>query len=542
MRLAASLAAAILMVPAVAGSNAPNLGVAYICSAEKTAEPTGPEKLVVLPGMGSGGFTIRTSNPEAQLWFDYGLKLYHGFYHREAQQAFDKAAALDPDCAMCAWGQALGSGSTMNFNATPENMAKAKAAAVRASKLGGSTAREQGLIAAMAARQAPDKGDDEHAYAKAMQDLAARLPEDDEVADLAAHALLILARGDDHDAAERAIGILQPALKRRPDDTAAIHYYIHATEFVGRAADALPYAERLAALAPDASHLVHMAAHTLMHVGRYEDVALKNAAAIATDARFDGTMGYRRVRGEAQYYAHNYAFGLAGAMMAGDRELALKYVDHASAAFAGASFNANRRAYALSRTYPALGWYDPDRALALTESPSDLPLLKIMRRYARGEAFAAKRDLGGLEAERAALKTVSIPDDQFGARDMAEVAGLVLEGRLLMLQNRPGQAADAFAKAAKVQEDKFAEDFDPPPWWYPIRRSQAAALLKAGRYKEAADQAQESLKGWPDDALALRVLAEAQRALGDKAGADRRLSQARNAWRGDLAATPLERI
>ena len=90
----------------------------------------------------------------------------------------------------------------------------------------------------------------------------------------------------------RADELIKGVLARHPDDTAAIHYYIHATEFAGHPADALPYAEQLAGLAPGASHLVHMAAHTLMHVGQYEQVAIVDAQALKVDADTEARLGY----------------------------------------------------------------------------------------------------------------------------------------------------------------------------------------------------------------------------------------------------------
>jgi hypothetical protein len=84
---------------------------------------------------------------------------------------------------------------------------------------------------------------------------------------------------------------------------------------------------------------------------------------------------------------------------------------------------------------------------------------------------------------------------------------------------------------------------DPPPWWYYVRRSVAAARLKAGAYAEAKSAAQASLAVWPDDALALLVLARAEDKLGDKADARRDLVDARKAWHGgDVETVPLDLI
>jgi hypothetical protein len=337
-----------------------------------------------------------------------------------------------------------------------------------------------------------------------------------------------------------SVAQLEGVLAKHPDDTAAIHYYIHATEFMGQAPKALPYADKLARLAPDASHLVHMAAHTLMHVGRYEDVATINAAAIATDARFAGEMGYNRALGEAFYYQHNYAFGLAGAMMAGDRALALKYVDHAPKAFTEA-LPAKTRGNVTARTYMALGRYDPDRALALSEGKDDSFAMKALRHYARGEAFAARGDAAQVRAEQKAIKDL---DRKRGepAAEMASLAQQVLEGRALMLENNPKKAARVFERAAREQDKQFRDAMDPPPWWYPIRRSVAAAELKAGKVKDAEADARQSLVAWPQDPLALRVLAEAERAQGHTAKADDDQAQAHKLWRGDLGRVSLDLI
>ncbi|MFI4950798.1 MAG: hypothetical protein ACHP7A_07135, partial [Caulobacterales bacterium] len=72
-----------------------------------------------------------------------------------------------------------------------------------------------------------------------------------------------------------------------------------------------------------------------------------------------------------------------------------------------------------------------------------------------------------------------------------------------------------------------------------VRRSLAAADLAAGRPADAAAEARASLAAWPHDALALRVLSEAEARQGDARAAASHRAQARRAWRGDLARVPL---
>ena len=68
--------------------------------------------MVMAPGFGDEGFAVDTKNPEAQAWFDHGVRLRWAFEHSESVRAFRKARQLDPSCGMCAWGEAGRSGRT----------------------------------------------------------------------------------------------------------------------------------------------------------------------------------------------------------------------------------------------------------------------------------------------------------------------------------------------------------------------------------------------------------------------------------------------
>jgi tetratricopeptide (TPR) repeat protein len=205
----------------------------------------------------------------------------------------------------------------------------------------------------------------------------------------------------------------------------------------------------------------------------------------------------------------------------------------------------DRGTTAQARSLVALGRFAPDRALALAEAPGDLRILKIYRHYARGEAFAAKGDGPGVSVEAqaiAALGAEATKASETGNAQVAEIAGGVLAGRAAMLAGQSNQAAMLFAKAAIAQEKAFPvpKNFDPPPWWYPVRRSLAAAQLKAGRYAEAERAAHASLAEWPQDALALRILAQAEAAQGRPGAARDHQAEAKRRWRGDLAAVPVD--
>src|SRR5690554_147727 len=71
-----------------------------------------------------GSISFETScAPAAQREFDRAVAMLHSFWFERARQTFADAAALDPDCAMPWWGQAMTLwGNSMTRAApTPEN-------------------------------------------------------------------------------------------------------------------------------------------------------------------------------------------------------------------------------------------------------------------------------------------------------------------------------------------------------------------------------------------------------------------------------------
>ena len=536
-----------LLAPTAASLDPSAISIGHICSAEHSfVSSKGPRKIDFMPGIGSGGFVVRTTSPEAQRWFDFGLQLYHAFYHEDGRLAFDKAVAADPNCAMCRWGQALSRGPTQNFDIEKADQTAALGMAKKALEVS-RTDQEKRLAQAMSDRYQSDQSPrTEEKFAAALQKAVAGDPSKDDIRLIAAESLLTADRRGDHSAAPQARAIVLPILKAQPDNTAAIHYYIHATEASGDPADALPYAERLAGLAPGASHLIHMAAHTFIHVGRYEDVAALNARALDVDAAHAKAVDAPGVLGSPDYYPHNLSFGLAGALMAGDGPLAVKFADDAKAAFPPGPGGRPNMDYIFARVMGAYGRYAPDRALQAPAPKATDTMGVAMWRYARGEALARKGDAQAVQEESRQIglaldqkpKTKAVGD--IGLQ-VATVAERVLQGRAEMLAGRPADAAKTFAAAAAIQEQgKWG--MDPPPWWYPVRRSLAAAYLKAGRNSDALREANASLQAWPGDGLALQVRALAERRMGQMAKADADESAARAAWRGKPGGLPIDLI
>ena len=106
-------AAMVLSSPTGLGASTFEIGINSICGAEIALAAGVASNGAIRAGVGTSLFSANSANAPAQAWFEYGLQAYHAFLHAETKQALAKAAALDPGCAMCAWGEALSLGSTL---------------------------------------------------------------------------------------------------------------------------------------------------------------------------------------------------------------------------------------------------------------------------------------------------------------------------------------------------------------------------------------------------------------------------------------------
>jgi tetratricopeptide (TPR) repeat protein len=539
------LAVLVALVPAFtqADPSPPPSFAAGLCSEGARPEGKTDKAVALRPGFGAQRMAIRTSSAKAQAFFDNGLQLGQAFAHQEAVAAFEEAARQDPTCAMCLWGQAWAGGSTLNFSVDDKTSAKWAELMVRAKVLAADgPQKERDLIAAMILRYAKDGGD--VAYGKAMDALTRTYPDDLQIAVLAADALMIpVTNNKSRDGLAHANALLENVLEREPSHAGAIHFYIHGTEIDGKTAKAETYADTLGGLAPDASHLAHMPSHTFYWVGRYRDAYRANAKAARLDAL---TARERALSGDwpaytVPYHTHNVMFGAGGAMMSGDGAGALDITRPILPMALSAPAKDQQIQRLAVAAYAAQGRYgDIDQVLALPEPSADKPLLRVMRRYARGEALARRGDAAGVRREAEAMKLSRDDETLLGdgakrAKALTQMAALILRGRAELLDGQPRKAIKAYRKAAELDEKTFGDHGDPPGWWYPVRRSLAAAQLADGDAAAAAASARATLNRRPLDPVALHLLAQAERAAGQTQLADQHAAQAREGWVGDLA-------
>jgi tetratricopeptide (TPR) repeat protein len=503
----------------------------------KAAEAQSPPLLVA--GLGYAGMEPDSANEEAISWFKQGVRFIWAFDEVEAVRSFQMAQKIDPACSLCFWGEAWARGPTINLRPRTQELDAARKAAVRASELAGKLpSRDRFLVKAMLLRIG-EKAFENERYAGLMETAALRMPGDDLLSVLAADARMVAGPRNALRAGSLTQRLLERVLARNPEHGGAIHYYIHYSDWIDREDLAAPFADRLGRIAPAASHLVHMPSHSYYGVGRYKDAAAVNVAAIAADNAY-----VTKVRPPASGYrtgllGHDMHFAINSALMRGDAETALT-----TSAMFRKTFPKNVSVIS-SGTYFTDGLHgDPKQVLAAPEEGNTLQ--KSMRHYARGEALARLADAEGVGKEAQALAAIldgpqaATLGSKF-AESFVAVLRHVLEGRAAMLAGEPQKAAEAYFKGMQRQLTAGFSS-DPPVFWYPVRRSYAAALLAAGDHKRAREHLLVTLSSWPNDPLALLALSQAERALGEEGSAGRNLARAKSVWAGDVAQVPLSRI
>lgn len=513
------------------------------------------------PDLANSPFPLSTQSAIARRWFSQGLMFSYGFNHAGAVASFRAAQRIDPECAMCWWGEAAALGPNINAPMDDRDREAALTALDRAVALKAKASpMEQALIEALATRYSRDDGADraglDGAYADAMLSVARRFPADDDVAVLAAEAVMDTSPWNYWEPDRRtpigrsgeAVRLLTGVLARNPGHVQAAHLYIHMLE----ASDpkrASAAADRLStASVPSAAHLVHMPAHIWHQTGRYRASIVANlAAARADEAYIAATADRGLVR--YGYYPHNIHFIVTSAQMAGDMETAIReatrlrtLLDVDTSARIGWIQAIDAAPYLAMAQFAA-----PDDILAMPPADERLPYANAMRHYARAVARAAQRNQPGFDAEIAALTALErhpgvkgLVDQAIPLPQLISLAREVALGRRALIEGRHRSAADHFRAAATIEA--ALSYMEPSFWYYPVKQSLGAALYLAGQPEKASEAFRAALVETPDNGWALFGLSKSEAAAGRKAEAAAARAAFRKAWAGNPAWLKMERL
>jgi tetratricopeptide (TPR) repeat protein len=492
---------------------------------------TGSKPATLMSGLGDLHHPVSTSNPQAQQFFDQGLRLIYAFNHDEAGHSFQRAAELDPKLAMAYWGIAEAVGPNYNDPASDDRFKAAHDAIQKALDLSGNgSAIEKAYIEAMAKRFPGDpKADRRKAaedYRDAMRELVKQYPDDLDAATLFAESGMNLhpwglwhPDGTPEAGTEEIVSTLESVIRRDPNHLGAIHYYIHAVEASRSPERALAAANRLATLAPAAGHIVHMPAHVYIRTGDYESAVKTNQKAATADEAYIKASGAQGIY-PMMYYSHNLHFIAMCSAMNGNYAESKKAADMLAAHVAPA----------VKDMPPLEGFMTIPMAVEvrfhrwndiLTAKPPD-PAMKVSTvfyHFARGMALAATGKVADAEAEHKLVSEAeqATPEDVVfampvnnKAKDILKIAKNVL-GAKIALAKKDNEGAITMLRQAVVIQDSLKYN-EPPDWFFPVRESLGAVLLSSGNAVEAEKVFREDLEHNPRNPRSLFGLREALKA------------------------------
>lgn len=535
------------------------IALCRLSAAQDHSAPPATRPVTLMSGYGDLHHPVSTSNPASQQFFDQGLRQIYAFNHDEAARSFQRAAELDPKLAMAYWGVAEAVGPNYNDPASDERFAAAHVAIQRAVDLSANASpAEQAYIEAMALRFPADPKADRRqaaeAYHDAMREVSKKFPDDLDAATLFAESGMNLnpwglwsIDGTPAAGTEEIVATLESVLRRDPNHLGAIHYYIHATEASAHPERALAGANKLAALAPAAGHIVHMPAHVYIRTGDYEAAVKTNEQAAAVDRAYIKATGAQGVY-PVMYYSHNLHFIAMCSAMNGNYLEAKKNADLLAA---------HIRPYLKDMpmaegfmTIPMavdIRFHKWAEILKMPQPDSSLPVSSVFWHFARGMALAATGKVKEAEADYAVVVEAEkkTPEDAVfnppinnKTKDILKISEDVLGAKIAMAKGDNAGAIAMLTDAVAVQDTlKYNE---PADWFFPVRETLGAALLMNGDAAGAEKVFRADLDRNPRNPRSLFGLHQALKAQKRDYDAEFIQKQFLAAWKGGPAPLKVE--
>ncbi|WP_404356620.1 tetratricopeptide repeat protein [Methylotuvimicrobium sp. KM1] len=510
------------------------------------------ETVPLFDNLGDHRYPIATSSTAAQRYFDQGLILTYGFNHAEAARSFRQAYYLDPNCAMCYWGEALVLGPNINAPMDPSSAPQAYASVQKAMTLADSVSdKEKALIHALTKRYVKEAPADrvflDEAYATAMREVAQRFPDDPVILSLFAEALMDLHpwdfwtnQGEAKPWTAEIISTLEQALAIDAYNPLANHLYIHALEASPFPEKALPSAQRLPSLVPSSGHLVHMPAHIYIRTGRYRDAILANQQAVKSD---HGYLSHNHTESiyTLAYVPHNYHFLWAAAIKTGRKALATQAAaDTASKVkpelLRTPGLDGTLQHFSLIPLYTLALFGEWETILKEPLPAADLLYPKGIWHYTRGLALLRTNQAEPARQELAQLEKI-LNDPaiaELKVFDLNPVASLLRIGSEILSSELAAESKDYDKATAHLKHAIELEDglnyTEPKDWYLPPRQVLGAILLEADRPQEAELVYREDLRHHPQNGWSLFGLAQSLREQHKNREADEIDTQFRHVW------------
>ncbi len=524
-----------VMVTALAAACGGGEPTPPVASPPASTQPTGAAA-VADPAQRTGSLgTLAFPNSgaaAAQDDFLRGVAWLHSFGYEDAIAAFRAAQATDPGFAMAYWGEALAFSQPLWFFEEPE---KGRAALA---KLGSSpearlakagTERERGFLRAVEALWGPGvQPVRAQAFADAMAAVAAANPDDDEAQVFYALALLgTLPRGDASlPLREKAGALAEAVFARNPKHPGAAHLILHAYDHGALAPRGLAAARAYAAIAPAASHALHMPAHFFVQLGHWPEAAESDRASWAASVAWVDR-GHRSVV-QRDFHSLTWLhyeltqlgrFTEAAALVAEvDKAMAVATTADAIGGhhYADSEIGRGSGPLQLRNDKGSMRARQVIESERWSEMGGQGSFDNLDELFVVGLSALRLRDAPRAVAVRGELQKASAPEMDAGLREQASILLLELEAVAAALDGIPGVALSKMEEAVRLQ-NLMPKPIGRPQ---PIKGADelyGELLLEVGRPKDAVAWFTRTLARTPNRSRAVLGLARAAAKAGDAA-------------------------
>ncbi len=536
------------------------------CGDPGSIKPDSETRAVLVEGSGTYSREISTQNPQAQAFFDQGLRLAWGFYFPESIASYQEAARLAPDHPMPYWGMAHAMGPNPNsrYAQMPDDPKGEGLKAINSAleRIDRASPLEAKLIRALHVlydqQTIPDQDERDQAYLAAMRSLNDEYPYDPDVTALYAASYMSIRRWDywdsDGNPKDETLSVaeaLEYNIARDLSHPGVLHLHIHLIEASLEPERALVSADALEATVPIGGHVVHMPAHIYVRVGQYGKAIDSNIRSQAVDLLFAERWGdyplpnlgtyplsHRMHAGHALDFIR-YAATVQGNYKTANeaaRRMTSRITDNAVAVRGG-----QKHVSAAWLVLKIFGKWD--ELLAITPAHQGTPYMDGIWSYALGSAHLAKGNMNAALQQSAKLNEIArAPNaDEYRvgatpASAVLQLAAFGLEGEILTAQGDLSGAIEAFRSAVAIEDQNNYTE--PPDWAQPMRHYLGAALLNDDQPEAAEAVYRRDLRWNQNNGWSLFGLHQALTAQNKQAEASQVFDQWQKAWSSaDIALT-----
>jgi hypothetical protein len=465
-------------------------------------------------------------NEVAQKEFNRAVALLHSFQFSRAIEGFNAVLGEDATCGIAYWGIALSDWSNP-FAAGMKDKGQLQAgreSAARGKTVGAKTERERAYLAAVGKLYSTYESTPQRtrliAYRDAMQEVAAKYPEDHEAQIF--YALAIAASEDPSDKTYagrlKAGAILEKLFEQEPEHPGLAHYIIHTYDVPPLAERALVAARRYSEIAPGAPHALHMPSHTFTRTGYWQESIDSNIAAVAA-ARREGQTAEELHATDYEIYAYLQTGQDTAARRTVDSlpEIASRFDPKAVLSGAGGPSVGYFALAAIPARY-ALERQDWKQAAELTVRETPFPHTDAITWFARGlgaarlgHAAAANESATALQQIRERLSKAS---ENYWAQQV-EIQELAVRAWATLAEGEKEEALRQMKSAAEMEDGSEKSAVTPGPL-APARELMGEILLEMNEPAQALKQFEATLKKEPGRFRALYGAARAAQLSGSR--------------------------